>query len=64
MNTHYSAVGNTVNALIKKLENLKKQGFGASEVVTWDPETDSWKPITGLTYGPEKPTKLYCDDHP
>ena len=66
MYPHYSVItaagdGPTVDELIEKLEDLSKQGMGHCVVLIFDPNTQDWEPLTGLTYGEQQPVKLYSE---
>lgn len=59
----------TVNDMILFLENLRNQGCGEHDVLTFDPDENEWLPITGATYGGTNEgddrtrfVKLYTDD--
>lgn len=52
----------TVNDLIERLENIKKFGHGDDEIKAFDPDSDQYESVTGLTYGGNEPVKIYTDE--
>lgn len=51
-----------VTELISRLKAIESYGYGDSEVLIWDPDSEDWEPITCLTYGDFMPVMLYSDE--
>lgn len=52
-----------VNDLIERLQGISDQGYGDSEAQAWDPDSEEWESVTGMTYaGGTGQVRIYTDE--
>lgn len=52
----------TLDNLIDRLIAIRDQVGGKEDVLIWDPDSESWEPVSVIEYSGGEPTKLYSDE--